>query len=47
MPPRYKLSWFPVVYDEFLVKPNRDYQYSIWLLPLKKSDDASVLARNL
>jgi hypothetical protein len=40
-------SWFPVVYDEFLVKPNREFQYSIWLLPLTKTDDASVVARNL
>jgi len=39
-------SWFPVVYDEFLVKPDADFHYDIWLLPLQKEDDASFLARN-
>lgn len=39
-------SWFPVVYPEFLVKPNNDYRYDIWLLPLQKDDDPAFVARN-
>lgn len=39
-------SWFPVVYPEFLVKPQNVYQYDLWLLPLKKDENASFVARN-
>ena len=39
-------SWCPVVYPEFLVKPNSGYCYDIWLLPLQKEDDAAFVARN-
>ena len=39
-------SWYPVVYPEFLVKPNTDYRYDIWLLPLRKEDESSFVARN-
>jgi hypothetical protein len=40
-------SWFPVVYPEYLVKPTVDYNYGIWLVPIKKGDDAAVSARNI
>jgi len=39
-------SWFPVVYPEFLVKPDAPFHFDIWLLPLGKEDDASFVARN-
>lgn len=40
-------SWFPVVYPEFLVKATDDFHYSLWLVPLKKDDDAAVSARHI
>jgi hypothetical protein len=40
-------SWFPGVYDEFLVKPQSDYQYTLWLIPLSKNEDIASVAGNL
>lgn len=39
-------SWEPVVYAEYRVKPMSEYQYKIWLVPMEKDDDPSLLARN-
>jgi len=37
-------SWYPVVYDQFLVKPTEEYHHTIWLLPLERDDNASIIA---
>lgn len=40
-------SWFPVVYDEYLVKPTENFDYAFWFVPLlTKDSDASVSARH-
>jgi beta-galactosidase len=39
-------SWYPVVYPEFRVKPKSEYQYKVWLVPMEKNDDPSLLARS-
>lgn len=33
------VSWFPVVYDEFLVKPRDRFDYGVWLVPVRKGGD--------
>jgi hypothetical protein len=43
----YCCSWFPGVYDEFLVKPQKEYHYTIWLLPFTKNDDLASVAWNV
>jgi beta-galactosidase len=40
-------SWYPVVYKDYLVKTTGDFTYGLWLVPLKKDDDAAVSARHL
>lgn len=37
-------SWFPVVYPEFRIKPTRGFSFVMWLLPLEKDDDPSIIA---
>jgi beta-galactosidase len=39
-------SWYPVVYPQYRVKAMSEYQYKLWLVPLEKNDDPSLLARN-
>jgi hypothetical protein len=38
-------SWYPVVYDEFLVPP-KEYSYSVSLLPLNANDETSVVVQS-
>lgn len=39
------VSWFPVVYPEYLVTPDKDFNYSIWLIPLSEGDNPLLLAK--
>lgn len=40
-------SWYPVVYPEFQVKPDRPYNFSLSLIPLaNKQDDAAIQSRD-
>ena len=41
------VSWFPVVYPDYLVKPGKDFHYSLWLVPLSEGDDPVLLAKNV
>jgi hypothetical protein len=41
-------SWYPVVYDQFLVKPTNEFTYTIVLIPLRKvEDNPAVLSRTV
>lgn len=40
-------SWDPGVYPEFRVSPRTEYDYALWLMPLKHGDDAALLAKDL
>jgi hypothetical protein len=39
------VSWFPVVYPEYLVTPDKDFEFSIWLMPLSEGDNPLLLAK--
>ena len=41
------VSWFPVVYPDYLVKPDKDFHYSLWLVPLSEGDDPLLRAKNV
>ncbi|GKZ00493.1 hypothetical protein MPSEU_001001800 [Mayamaea pseudoterrestris] len=38
-------SWYPVVYEQFRVKPSQDYKFRFWLLPLEPNDNPAMLTR--
>jgi beta-galactosidase len=40
------VSWFPVVYPDYLISPKQDFHYSFWILPLKEGDDPISLVRS-
>jgi beta-galactosidase len=40
-------SWFPAVYPQFLVKPDKEYNFSVWLIPLSEGDDPIIQAKNV
>lgn len=41
------VSWFPVVYPDYVVKPDKDFHYSLWLVPLSEGDDPLLIAKNV
>ncbi|CAB9510556.1 Beta-galactosidase [Seminavis robusta] len=41
------VSWFPCVYDDYLVKSEKEYKYSFWIIPIDAGDDAASLAREM
>lgn len=40
-------SWYPVVYDEFLVKPTGDFTYAIVFLPMGPHENPANLAKGV
>lgn len=40
-------SWYPVVYPQYLVKPTSEYDYAIWLCPLRSDDNPANVARTI
>lgn len=41
------VSWFPCVYDDYLVRSTKEYKYSFWIIPIGKGDDPASVAREM
>lgn len=41
------VSWFPAVYPEYRIEATRDFEYTVWLVPLSDNDDPLMLAKNI
>lgn len=58
LPASCRFSWFPCVYDDFLVPPTKEYKYGLTLvpkeykysfsiIPIQKGDDPACIAREV